>query len=1267
MSTAECEGEYKRVDRLLPFGGKNVVVSSSLTPTTSDVPSVKVVDKVKAIDPLDPLNFIERVKVEVAGAIIRACDVMKTLKTSNVCTLSTQDKTGSVYEVGVYATTQFVMDEDTVLPGVNLAILAPSWSIEGNKVIDLSGRNGRTQEKPATPETPDKSTIAPSAGVDGKAGHPGESSGNLMIFGLSDKDASKLTIKLNGGDGGDGQDAGDGARSADVIPEAMPVDPETGEVGNYPDGSSGWQREYIMGHSMPTTKRFWKVTEKTYALRGASSGGRGAGGLPGEAGILLSSGPRIVPIQSKGSPGSAGRPGQPGKGGKGYNRVVRVVMLKFNVIRHMIVHNLVPPPIQRSVDISRLPRFTSEERLDEIDAKYADDGEQITELSHHKPNSPAPPIHIRTWKYIISFLLERRKAQREKENRKLGKKNDEEAVETHDGIAQDETQNQVDASHGDVEVARQLADLFAVKSLPEVSEIIYHLTIAELSGLCKQALLLLWQTFEKALVEYIENEEDEKIQDRACIILRAVMRKVGYAMPPLNGLDSVGPAIFNSDYPYVWNLEGFRQLLELRVSALEDYKSVTYLSKQKEAYAKSVDEKIEASKRDANELSGLLDKAIEDIDAQLLSIFNQVEDLIQDTKRNIGEIKKQIEQYNKLVILKSVFSSFKVVVSVASVACPAFAPVGGLVSTLMDVGSTIGENVIKPQSLPIINIKVPAFKFKDTFGFCPDEELTATKSQLKILKEAKTQEEFNEAKHRLTHALDRERKKRIAQVGFIRRTEARQLAETLRQLHWDQRDKDIPALEADVAKKEKVLADKVKNWETSANAVKALADGGLEVYNAAKNLEKEKDSVEAKKASLEKDLKKLKDTLGDIDKARQCAATIGKDLNIEIESYANRSFSELIGSSTKFINTLKQFSAQFKKQQDCLKVEPVYESIETAIAMYSGIADIYKHIAQYNDHKEFAGYIADLHNEGKDEDIIKATAQLEANYLLTQHRSIVTAIKTHLAISHLQSCDDFDVLNPDKLVEFLEKNKVFIQEQYLPLLANALSDVQRIIKEDNSFLVTKDSMIKPGYVHKTAPFTFSDSPIMLEKLMKGETIELSLHASSCKWNLFAATNVRLHIEHKDATLDSRLQSYLGEGMEAVLRKFGCSQFRIEDSYYDAPFSCPPTLTHTMDGAKCNGTLKKLKDQNASPAMSPFGGQWEIRLKCINQADTVDLLGLSVLKYLYHPDNPPTDTTDFLKGVTFYLEFVGQCIDFYVDEHSKKKLPFMKRLIAQLQA
>lgn len=200
---------------------------------------------------------------------------------------------------------------------VQLSILAPIWDIQGEQNITISGSPG-SAHLPTEVLTSYSSTSL--NGADGKSGLPSTSVVNFLGIGATFTNAQKLTISVNGGDGGPGQDGGDGRNGLDGIKPKMLPSRVSGVQRPDPEKDTVQKTVSSRGQIDPFHHaRTFEIYGKdcTSGGNGGSGGEGGYGGQPSAFFISLLDNVKIPNISSNtGKRGPGGRGGQNGKAGK---------------------------------------------------------------------------------------------------------------------------------------------------------------------------------------------------------------------------------------------------------------------------------------------------------------------------------------------------------------------------------------------------------------------------------------------------------------------------------------------------------------------------------------------------------------------------------------------------------------------------------------------------------------------------------------------------------------------------------------------------------------------------------------------------------------------------------------------------------------------------------------------------------------------------------------------------------------------------------------
>lgn len=94
-----------------------------------------------------------------------------------------------INHVKMFALEKIVIDADIDLPQTDLSIVAPQWSVLGNRIISVNGTNGET------PIAPVKSSVGPGGVADaGAPGYPGTNAGHFIGIGQEFENEENLII-----------------------------------------------------------------------------------------------------------------------------------------------------------------------------------------------------------------------------------------------------------------------------------------------------------------------------------------------------------------------------------------------------------------------------------------------------------------------------------------------------------------------------------------------------------------------------------------------------------------------------------------------------------------------------------------------------------------------------------------------------------------------------------------------------------------------------------------------------------------------------------------------------------------------------------------------------------------------------------------------------------------------------------------------------------------------------------------------------------------
>jgi hypothetical protein len=189
-------------------------------------------------------------------------------------------------QINVFALHTLVVDANFTSHGTDVYMIAPSWKIVGERIIDLSGLKGR-----------DGASGLPGTGADGQPGDPGGNGGHFYGKGFIFERLPYLAVNTYGGPGGNGGDGGDGPNGIDG------KNADINKVTSLYRGDLGrWWGDFI-----------WFHNEKGEDGTPGGDGGKGgAAGMGGYGGIIC-----IGDANGHGNDGETGKPGKAGLGGKG--------------------------------------------------------------------------------------------------------------------------------------------------------------------------------------------------------------------------------------------------------------------------------------------------------------------------------------------------------------------------------------------------------------------------------------------------------------------------------------------------------------------------------------------------------------------------------------------------------------------------------------------------------------------------------------------------------------------------------------------------------------------------------------------------------------------------------------------------------------------------------------------------------------------------------------------------------------------------------------
>jgi GTP-binding protein EngB required for normal cell division len=219
------------------------------------------------------------------------------------------------------------------LHSVNLAMIAPNIIVNGDKTIDLSGKDGSCLAKanngsrgadgtPVGEARPGHNGGPGGNGADGAPGAPGGSAGHLFIACDAFINKEHLAVNLRGGIGAGGQEGGNGGDGGNgsgvtyktishtmfgrVIAEEITRDGWVPTGGDYRHASGRWDQP-------------WRLVggNGRHGGNGGQGGKGGDGGKKGECNILIASKAAAIDSKLSAIDGVAGADGISGVGGIG--------------------------------------------------------------------------------------------------------------------------------------------------------------------------------------------------------------------------------------------------------------------------------------------------------------------------------------------------------------------------------------------------------------------------------------------------------------------------------------------------------------------------------------------------------------------------------------------------------------------------------------------------------------------------------------------------------------------------------------------------------------------------------------------------------------------------------------------------------------------------------------------------------------------------------------------------------------------------------------
>ena len=258
------------------------------------------------------INMRKGTKLQIKGEKVRLTDV------------DLESCKSEVRFIEIFSLKTVLINTDLNLVGkaLQVAIIAPTWQVLGNRIINLNGTDG----KPFTiVKAKDGSKDGNKRGRNGLAGLPGSPAGSF--YGISNRiiNRENLFIFANGGSGGPGQHGGDGVQGDEG--ETYKNDPKLSCSNRTKNCTiDGWRAEKINSKTvsrLSSPRVSISVTRETYQVfgtkggRGGRGGNGGIGGIGGKGGNIIMYERDNLEKMSPIIPTANGKEGLGGKGGKG--------------------------------------------------------------------------------------------------------------------------------------------------------------------------------------------------------------------------------------------------------------------------------------------------------------------------------------------------------------------------------------------------------------------------------------------------------------------------------------------------------------------------------------------------------------------------------------------------------------------------------------------------------------------------------------------------------------------------------------------------------------------------------------------------------------------------------------------------------------------------------------------------------------------------------------------------------------------------------------
>ncbi|XP_018020421.2 uncharacterized protein LOC108676795, partial [Hyalella azteca] len=883
----------------------------------------------------------------------------------------------------IFALNKIFVDENLNKEGekFKLVMIAPTWEVIGRRTINLSGADA----PPHNPRKASDGEVDGRRGADGRPGLPGGPAGSFFGVGTTFLNGNMLNIMANGGNGGDGQDGGNGGsgRAGD-----SPIESIGHYNGNYKcdklcvDGRAevSFDCDYIYlvkktshsktalnkimlyGPPPPRLNYLFRYT-KTIAIfgnngepggNGGDGGRNGYGGKSGDVKLItLGNDLGISSINNNGREGTMGRGGEGGDGGRdGYS-----IWLKCTTIFGIL-------------SIYRRDYFELFKRFEE-DRGYAQSGNNgrvgTDEANIHNPE-PGAIIDNKT-----------------------------EIINDYKSYARENLHVAVGGRirrHYLVQFFRELDTSRDIKRMYDVSGLVgeHRGLERQFRRLQKRDSVFFYQSLLDRINEYANNTDDNQ---RSLEHNKTLAYMYTAVLSKLYALKS------DSDTTLIIDINGYLDIVMTDINNFiqlkEKYNMVNTINNYKNQYKANIDKKIEESKRFIEEeITPAIDQLHAQIDDKIELLLAEIKELQREGEDKREELRKKEKELEQTVVLKGLFSCFKIVEQAASFLGPAGAAAGAFLGAANSVTEAFvfGDQTAERQPLSL-----PA-------GVTADVRLLkAQVRRAKDIKVTRNNRILDDIAHEIDpHPLLKDVRESIArsrrEMMEIRNREGAPGLEERSEEHVAKIKEELKAKEIELK------TEKNNDKEGAAEALGAIdtvdrliriSEVSLDIYSKHRSDRSNLDTMSNAVQQAEENLQNLKQYEGKIySTITPILNNMAKDLEEVENTLGTKSQVSLdvtkwlVQSSLRDIKlSMRQLTKGFKIEEDLARcIEKLEESMTTLIHVYDRIQD-------YQQQQNLANYIAAVAApHGPDNDDQKELEILiRSNLILTQYVTAVDALK----------------------------------------------------------------------------------------------------------------------------------------------------------------------------------------------------------------------------------------------------------------------------------